>query len=312
MHIFRWDLDRTYLETEIDSVRGLVRAAFEEANEKRTVPGAGALVRALQMHDPASRLVVISGSPLQMRTVLEEKLKLDGIRVDRLILKDNLGNLRRGRFRAVRGQLGYKLPNLLRERTEATPGDHETLFGDDAEVDGLVYAVYAAALAGEIGEREVRSILEAGGAYPDAIQISTEALRRLHSEAAVEDIFIRLDRGVPLQRFHLLGQRVTPVASWFQAAAVLRLRDRLGPGALAAVAEANGLDPRPAASQLQDLVRRGVVPGGALLEALDHPACAPLRATTEVALRHLGSLTSDPRPSSRPDFLGFLRASQGS
>lgn len=312
MHIFRWDLDRTYLETEIDSVRGLVRAAFEEANEKRTVPGAGALVRALQMHDPEARLVVISGSPLQMRGVLEEKLKLDGIRVDRLILKDNLGNLRRGRFRAVRGQIGYKLPHLLHERTETSPGDRETLFGDDAEVDGLVYAVYAAAVAGEIAERDVLAILQAGGAYPDAVEMSLQALRRIRNEDAIEDIFIRLDRGVPLRRFQLLGPRVTPVASWFQAAAVLHLRGRLGPGALATVAEANGLDPRSAASQLQDLVRRGVLPGDRLLEALDHPASAPLRAATQVALRHLGSLTPDSRTASRPDFLAFLRASEGS
>ncbi len=51
-----------------------------------------------------------------MRAVLEEKLKLDGVEWDELVLKDNVRNLLRGRFRALRGQVGYKLPVLLESR----------------------------------------------------------------------------------------------------------------------------------------------------------------------------------------------------
>ena len=40
VHVYRWDLDRTYLDTDIRSVRGMVRAALEQASEKRTIPGA--------------------------------------------------------------------------------------------------------------------------------------------------------------------------------------------------------------------------------------------------------------------------------
>ena len=54
-----------------------------------------------------------------MRSVLEEKLKLDGVVFDELVLKDNVGNLLRGRFRALRGQVGYKLPALLESRARA-------------------------------------------------------------------------------------------------------------------------------------------------------------------------------------------------
>ena len=44
-HISRWDLDKTYLRTEFDTVRDLVRTAFERADEKRTNPGAATLLR---------------------------------------------------------------------------------------------------------------------------------------------------------------------------------------------------------------------------------------------------------------------------
>ena len=79
MHIYRWDLDRTYLDTEIDSVRGLLRTALESAGEKKVIPGADALLRSLIRHDPDAMVCILSGSPRQMRGVLREKLALDGI-----------------------------------------------------------------------------------------------------------------------------------------------------------------------------------------------------------------------------------------
>ena len=77
MHTYRWDLDKTYLDTDIDSVSGLIRAAVESATSKRTVPGAGALMRALQRRKSPCRIVILSGSPEQMRPVIAEKLALD-------------------------------------------------------------------------------------------------------------------------------------------------------------------------------------------------------------------------------------------
>src|SRR6187551_2237479 len=139
MRVYRWDLDKTYLQTDIDSMRGLLRSAVEPARSKRAVPGAAALLRELARERPGwrPRVVILSGSPTQMRSVLEEKLRMDGVRFDEFILKDNLGNLKRGRLRAVRGQFGYKLPQLLAGRVGLGAAVRETLFGDDAEVDAL-------------------------------------------------------------------------------------------------------------------------------------------------------------------------------
>lgn len=261
MHVYRWDLDKTYLETDFHSLRGLIRSATEEASAKVTAPGAAAILSALGAV-AENRIVILSGSPTQLRPVLEEKLRLDGVRFDRLVLKDNLDNLKRGRVRSIRGQLGYKLPQLLEQRLATERGRAETLFGDDAEVDAIVYALYADALAGRLTGRQVARAMEAGGAYPDEVEAAVGALARAGQVDAVERIYIRLAEGSAPQRFSALGGRVVPVHSWLQAALVLRADGHLEAEAVHAAAEAvlrGGAWPEQAAALVQDIVRRGFV-----------------------------------------------------
>ncbi len=111
-HVFRWDLDKTYLRTEFDSVRDLIKSAIETAADKQAYPGATAMLRTLSNTD-GYKVCIVSGSPTQMRTVLAAKLALDGVTYDEFVLKDNLRNILRGRFRALRAQIPYKLPALL-------------------------------------------------------------------------------------------------------------------------------------------------------------------------------------------------------
>ena len=47
-HTFRWDLDKTYLRTEFDSLKDLAKSAIETAADKQAYPGATALLRALR------------------------------------------------------------------------------------------------------------------------------------------------------------------------------------------------------------------------------------------------------------------------
>ncbi len=150
-HIFRWDLDKTYLQTDFDSIRGLVTAALQSAEEKQNIPGTGALLRELQGRPGArNRIFVVSGSPRQMRRVLERKLLIDGVSVDGLTLKPTLRHILKFRFRAVRDQLGYKLPALLESRARLATSEMETCFGDDAEMDALVYRLYGDLCGGRI------------------------------------------------------------------------------------------------------------------------------------------------------------------
>jgi len=259
VHVYRWDLDKTYLQTDFDSVRGLLRAAREPASAKRNVPGSAALLRALS-EDETARVVILSGSPTQMRETLAAKLKLDGVRYHELHLKDNLGNLKRGRLRAIRGQFGYKLPRLLEGRKGLGAAVGETLFGDDAEVDALVYSVFADVVAGRINERELGRIMEAAGSYSDQIAAARTAMDSIGHAEAVRHIFIHLDRRMPPSRFRPLGGRVVPIYSWFQAGLVLHGTGQLSAEGLVTVARkvmAATSWTGALANHFQDIVRRG-------------------------------------------------------
>jgi hypothetical protein len=313
MHVYRWDLDRTYLDTEIHSIRGLIRTALETASRKRNVPGSAALMSALTDFDDGARVCILSGSPTQMRPVLEEKLALDGVRYDKLILKDNLGNLKRGRLKAVRGQVGYKLPRLLQERVGLGAAVTETLFGDDSEADAAIYAAYADVVAGHLGDRDLARILEAGNAYPDAVTRAVKATHRLGHGDAVEDIFIRVDQGVPLETFDLLAGKVTPVFSWLQAAVLLRDRRRLDAGGLTSVAKACTTNSQSraqvVAGLMQDLVRRHLIQSDTLLTICQESEfLAPSLHRISSALEAVKNLPRKPKTLAAPDYIGFLRA----
>jgi hypothetical protein len=218
--VYRWDLDKTYLRTEFDTVRDVLRTAFEKPQEKRTVPGASALLRELGRTEPAG-VYILSGSPEQMRRVLEAKLRLDGIRWDSFTLKPSLRNLLRGRFRFLRDQLGYKLGSLLASRAGCDPETIEVLFGDDAEADAFIYSFYADICAGRVGSETMVAVLERAKVYPEDIPDLVDLAQRIESREVGRRIFIHLDRVSPVGVFEEFGRRVVPFYNYFQPALVL-------------------------------------------------------------------------------------------
>ncbi len=221
-HIYRWDLDKTYLATDFDTVRDLLRTAFQKAEEKHTVPGADALLKELVREQSESRVLLtfISGSPTMMRDVLEEKFALDGIRPDAFILKPTLKNILKGRFKAIKGQVGYKLEALLKIRTES-PDSPETLFGDDSEQDAFIYSLYADIVRGRIDKEQLRTILVEAEVYASPIARILELAEKVPSSENIRRIFIHLDRDTPPGRFRVFGPNVVPVSNYFQAAVIL-------------------------------------------------------------------------------------------
>lgn len=277
IRIYRWDLDKTYLQTEFDTFRQLVRTAFQKAHEKKAVPGAAALIRELKASGD-SRLCIVSGSPTQMRNVLTEKLKLDGVEFDELVLKDNLKNLVRGRFKAMRGQVGYKLPVLLESRARAPVDSEEVLFGDDAEADAFIYSLYADMVSRRVSEPIVHRVLEAAEVYSDDIARIVAQWQAITPADPVRRIFINLDRLTPPAYFARYGPRVVPIFNYFQAALVL-----MGDKQLTAVqtlkvmfdlVQTAGYNLLTLSNSFQDLLRRGLPIGDvaqSLLEALQGP-----------------------------------------
>jgi hypothetical protein len=264
-HIARWDLDKTYLRTEFDTLRDLVKTAFERADQKRTNPGASTLLR--EMVRAGVRAHILSGSPEQMRRRLEDKLRLDGITWDTFTLKPNLQNLLRLRFRAVRDQLGYKLPALLRARARLTETGEppaectETLFGDDAEADAYLYSLYADFVAGHVGEDVLLHVLERGRVYEDVIAETMETARAVERADAVERILIHLERQTPPDDFRAYGPRVVPFYNYLQAAFVVHEDGRLGAEGVLRVAvelvTEHRFDGDALARSYLDLARRG-------------------------------------------------------
>jgi hypothetical protein len=273
--VYRWDLDKTYLDTRFEKLSKMVKIAFETAEDKVNVPGAAALLRELSSdtagYSPA-RVCIVSGSPTQMRKVLEEKLTLDGITWHEFHLKPQWKNLRRGRLRAIRDQIGYKLPLLLRSRTRISREVRETLFGDDAEADAFIYSLYGDIVAGRVDDQEMVRVMKAAGAYSDAIEACLRSLRKLEfaRSDAVERVFIMLDKRTRPSFFQPFGTWVVPVFNYFQAALVLFADGHLDARSVVEVTqaflEADQHTSNELANLFQDIVRRGHLPGTAMQE----------------------------------------------
>jgi hypothetical protein len=257
-HVFRWDLDKTYLRTEFDSFRDLVKSAIETAADKKAFPGAPALLRSLQQE--GHRICIVSGSPTQMRQVLGAKLALDGIAHDEFILKNNLRNILRGRFRSLRSQIPYKLPAMLQSRIGAT-APAETLFGDDAEADAIIYCLYADVVAGVVSMEELERVLAAARTYDDDAARIMDLAQRVPKAPAVHRMFIHLDRKSPPMGFRKFGRRLVPVFNYFQSALVLFSDGVLTARQVLFVAlemlDSKQYELGTLATSMQDLMRRG-------------------------------------------------------
>ena len=259
-HTFRWDLDKTYLRTEFDSLADLAKSAIETAADKQAYPGATALLRALRQD--GHRICIVSGSPTQMRQVLAAKLALDGVEYDEFVLKNNLKNLLRGRLRALRAQIPYKLPAMLRSRVVAAAAS-ETLFGDDAEADAIIYCLYADLVAGRVSTSDLERVLIASRAYDDDALRCLELARAVQHGDAVRRIFIHLDRRSPPMGFRRYGPRLVPVFNYFQAALVLYEDRVLSARQVIFVAlemlDSGQYELGTLATSVQDIIRRGRV-----------------------------------------------------
>lgn len=276
--VTRWDLDKTYLRSDFYTFRDLVRQAFERPDQKRSVPGASRLLA--ELGQIAERIHILSGSPEQMRKSLSERLSMDGVRFDELTLKPNLKNLVRLRLRSLKDQLGYKLPALLRVRSEEmrrrsaddTP-PAEVLVGDDSEADAFVYSLYADIVGGRVDLPALERILIEGDLFADDRRRTLDVAARVSgSEPETRFVvLIHLDRQTPPSRFSHYGPRLVPFFNYAQAALVLLDRELVASSVVYRVSEEllseHRFDVQALARSYWDLRRRGHV-GGSLLGAL--------------------------------------------
>ncbi|HXC52683.1 MAG TPA: hypothetical protein VN634_17500 [Candidatus Limnocylindrales bacterium] len=163
----RWDLDKTYLVTDTESLRGLLRIPFERARHKRALPGVAVLINELRRSaaDRGSTTSVnfVTASPPQIGRAIREKLLLDGIEIDEIRFKNQMHHLMRGHFDALREHVGFKLAELLQSVRAGQRDGVELLFGDDWESDPLIYSLYADVVEGRIDWPRLEKLLERAG-----------------------------------------------------------------------------------------------------------------------------------------------------
>ena len=263
--VFRWDLDKTYLKSEFETLRELVRIPFEKAEDKVAAPGVAALMRSLRetalSRGRRIRVYFVSASPPQIGRAIRRKLALDGIVYDGIVFKDQLQRLMRGKFRHLREQVGYKLTELLKARRDEPAAAREYLFGDDWESDPLIYSLYADVVAGRVDAAALAAILQALRVDQPLIAQAGALAAAIEPADAVARIFINLERRTPPAHLRAYGARLVPAFNYLQTAACLYDDDALSAAGVVQVArslcEDSSYTAERLANSLSDIQRRG-------------------------------------------------------
>jgi hypothetical protein len=265
--VCRWDLDKTYLLSEFETLRELVRIPFERAEDKVAAPGVAALIRGIRetalSRGRSIRVYFVSASPPQIGRAIRRKLALDGIVYDGIVFKDQLHRLMRGKFRHLREQVGYKLTELLGARRDEPSRAREYLFGDDWESDPLIYSLYADVVARRVDAAALAAVLRAVRVDPPLIERACGLAAGLEPVEAVARIFINLERPTPPAQLRAYGPRLVPTFNYLQTAACLYADDVLSVAGVVRVArsllEDSAYTPARRANSLADIERRGCV-----------------------------------------------------
>lgn len=226
-YVFISDIDKTYLATQIDSIGGLLKAAFESPEKKQNVPGFSILLRALRRGAAAAAakhpLYFVSASPPQMEKKILAKMEMDGIDHDGIIFKDQMEHVRRANFKKLREQLGYKLGALLTLWYYLPKKSKIILFGDDSESDALVFSIFAEVVAGHVRGRELYDLLTHLRVYREEALKVAWLSRRVGTAPAfpVRAAFINLETGSMASYYARLGAWIYGTDNSLQTAIAL-------------------------------------------------------------------------------------------
>jgi len=312
----RWDLDKTYLRSEFDTLRQLWRTARERGEDKVEVPGVIAVLKGLRAaadrHGRPITVLFVSASPPQIGQAIRDKLRLDGVPYDGIVFKDQLQLLRRGKFANLREHAGFKLGELFRGRADSGRTAREVLFGDDWEADPVTYSLYADVVAGRLSVEAFGPLLLRVGVDPQAVPDLCALAARVAGWGGVDRICINLERRTPLASFARFGSRLAPTFNYFQTALMLAADGWLDPEDVVAVASGlvtrAGYTQRRLDNSLADLVRRRLL-SISLAHRLSHPTrqagllpALPRRAW----ITRLRTMLSERRTAAAPPVRGAL------
>lgn len=267
--IYVWDLDKTYLDTSLNSASDLWRTVFEKSIQKRNVPGTSTLVSCVKESWERTRgdlpfpLYFITASPPQMENKIREKMELDGILPQGIFFKDNLRNLQPGRWRKLNQQVGYKIQALMQLRARFNGEITQVLWGDDSETDSTIYSIYSDICARRWPEPELVKLLKYFAVSREQIDTILDLQDHVPQQDPVEKIYINLAVDTDPEYYLKFGRRVVPTHNSFQTALDLFQDSRLQSGQVLKVAQdlmSNyGFTRDQIEFSLDDMIRRRVL-----------------------------------------------------
>lgn len=243
----RWDLDKTYLVTDTESLRSLLRIPFERARHKKALPGVAALIKELKRsvaeRGATTTVNFVTASPPQIGRAIREKLLLDGIEIDEIRFKNQMQHLMRGNFDALREHVGFKLSELLQSARAGRRDGIELLFGDDWESDPLIYSLYADVVEGRLDWSRLQGLLEKAGVQEGGyLQSIRESTGPVGPRRTVHAICILRARPRTSGEFEPFGSRLVWFDSYLECALILHGLGYLDARGVVEVASASDAD----------------------------------------------------------------------
>jgi hypothetical protein len=267
--VFVWDLDKTYLDTAIDSLGALFRTAIERALNKKNVPGTNTLLQVLALKWQETKgqsrfpLYFISASPPQMEARIAEKFTIDNIRPFGCFYKDNLRNLTPKRLWRLNKQVGYKIQALLMLRMKLRDDVKQIFWGDDSESDAVIYNLYSDICARRMGAQDLRNVLKGFAVTADQIDEILLLQSQVPENDPVEKIYINLAVDTDPDYYLKFGRRTLPTYNTFQVACDLFQDQRISADAVYTIAQDMifnyGFAPEELVRSFDELVRRHVL-----------------------------------------------------
>ncbi|MBE8222211.1 MAG: hypothetical protein HAW60_05730 [Bdellovibrionales bacterium] len=218
--LYVWDLDKTYLDTRFGNIKSLFKTAFEKSKDKSNVPGTKTLLQSLDDAGGGSAAIFfITASPPQMEEKIFRKLRLDGIRPWGIFFKNNLKNIfPPNRWRLLAQHVGYKLQALLHLHLLGESKIlSQFLWGDDSEMDAVIYNLYSDICAHRLRGKDLEEVLKHFHVSAQRKSIM-ELQSKIISADPVKRIYINLEEGTDVEYYQKFGSRVLPTYTSFQIA----------------------------------------------------------------------------------------------
>ncbi len=267
--VYIWDLDKTYLDTSIDSLSGLMQTVLEKAFTKKNVPGTPDLIRSLSRYrkknfqDENFPLFFVSASPPQMESKVYEKFTIDDIHPVGMFYKDNLRNLSPKRILFLKKQIGYKIQSLMQLRTRLSKEVRMICFGDDSESDATIYNLFSDICARRHTEAQLSDLLADLGVNFGQIDEILRLQNIVPIQDPVEKVYINLATDTDPEYYLKYGRRTLPTYNSFQVALDLVQDQRMSLEELGFIAdglvEKFRFTPEQLVHAFEELIRRRVM-----------------------------------------------------